>query len=136
MSFSSHNQKAFTFFGVTITVRWLFFHLRYSYIRSVCEFFLYTSWETNIITAIDRALPLNYIRSYIYSVYEYSKPIVSGHLLDIYIYMYYSVFNLEFSKESSTVYFYLSIRSEEVLLYISSCFWFTPETKNRMEINL
>ena len=32
--------------------------------------------------------------------------------------------------------FYLSIRSEEVLLYFSSCFWFTPETKNRMEINL
>ena len=26
--------------------------------------------------------------------------------------------------------------SEEVLLYFSSCFWFTSETQNRMEINL
>ena len=32
--------------------------------------------------------------------------------------------------------FILSIRSEEVLLYFSSCFWFTSETQNRMEINL
>ena len=35
-----------------------------------------------------------------------------------------------------SILFYLSIGSEEVLLYFSSCFWFTSETKNRMEINL
>ena len=35
-----------------------------------------------------------------------------------------------------SILFYLSIRSEEVLLYFSSCFWFIPEMKNRMEINL
>ena len=29
-----------------------------------------------------------------------------------------------------------SIRSEEVLLNFSSCFWFTSEIHNRMEINL
>ena len=27
--------------------------------------------------------------------------------------------------------FYLSIGSEEVLLYFSSCFWFTPETEKQ-----
>ena len=29
---------------------------------------------------------------------------------------------------SMSILFYLSIGSEEVLLYFSSCFWFTPET--------
>ena len=29
------------------------------------------------------------------------------------------------------VLFYLSIGSEEVLLYSSSCFWFTPETEKQ-----
>ena len=48
----------------------------------------------------------------------------------IYIYIYIVVFNLFLIR------FILSIKSEEVLLYFSSCFWFTSETHNRMEINL
>ena len=38
--------------------------------------------------------------------------------------------------EHYSILFYLSIGSEEVLSYFPSCFWFTPETQNRMEINL
>ena len=30
-----------------------------------------------------------------------------------------------------SILFYLSIGSEEVLLYFSSCFWFTPETEKQ-----
>ena len=30
-----------------------------------------------------------------------------------------------------SILFYLSIESEEVLLYFSSCFWFTPETEKQ-----
>ena len=70
----------------------------------------------------------------------------TGHKIYAYIYIYIYIYivlfgpvKLEVTLQLSSpmsILFYLSIRSEEVLLYFSSGFWFTPETKNRMEINL
>ena len=50
--------------------------------------------------------------------------------------MYQLLTPLSFSPHLYIYIYICSIRSEEVLLYFPSCFWFTQETQNRIEINL
>ena len=51
--------------------------------------------------------------------------------IDISMHMYTHIYTYIYIYIVVSILFYLSIGSEEVLLYFSSCFWFTPETEKQ-----